>query len=425
MRQIFIICCILALSLAGTAQVNWITPDHVYADNIKTVRLILKGSPLSYPIIALGGSQQAELSFDDLDGDVKDYYYTLELCNADWTPSDLTTFDYLNGFADNRLETYRFSDGTLQKYTHFTLDVPNTNCQPKRSGNYILKIFLNDDTSQLVLTRRLLVVESKASIAGSIQQPINPNLYLTGQKVNFNIQMNGMDISNAMDEVKVFILQDNRWDNAISGIQPTFINGSELDYNTENDCVFPGMKEWRLLDMRSLQMNTEHVQHVVHGRDSTDVYVYPDPSRSETAFQARRDINGMFIPELMDQGYSPDYEGDYATVHFTFPAPSPYAGSNLYIFGELTNYECNDQDKLVYNPEKEVYTGSLYLKEGYYNYIYGIIDYGKDSLNTDYTEGNWWETENNYTILVYYRSLGGRADQLVGAVTLNSILNRR
>jgi hypothetical protein len=416
---------LLAGPLYGGCQVNWITPDHVYANNIKSVRLVPAGAPLSYPIISLLGTQTTELSFDDLDGDVKNYYYTLQLCNADWTPSDLTSFDYLSGFANNRLENYRFSNGTLQKYTHFTLDVPNSNCLPKRSGNYLLKIFLNDDTSQLVLTRRLLVVENKASIVGYIQQPINPELYQTGQKVNFNINISGMDLSNVQDEVKLYILQDYRWDNAITGIQPTFINGAELDYNTENDCIFPAMKEWRLLDMRSLEMNTEHVQRIFHQKDSTDVYVYADPSRVTVPFQARRDINGMYIPELIEQGYSPDYEGDYATVHFSFPVREPYAGSDLYIFGELTNYECGDANKLTYNPDRQAYEGSLFLKEGYYNYIYGLIDRGTDSLKTTYTEGNWWETENTYTILVYYRALGDRADQLIGAVTLNSVLNRK
>jgi len=425
MNKLFVILFFLLNGFSARSQVNWVTPDHVYAPNIKTVRLILAGSPLSYPIIGLNGSQVAELSFDDLDGDVKDYYYTLELCNADWTPSELSPFDYLQGFADNRLENYRFSNGTLQKYTHYTLDIPNSSCQPKRSGNYLLKIYLNDDTSQLVLTRRLLVVDPKASIAGFIQQPINPRLYQTGQKVNFSINMGSLNISDAPDQIKVFILQDYRWDNAISGIQPTFIQGNELQYNTESDCIFPGMKEWRILDMRSLHMSTERVRQVVSHSDSTDVYVYPDPSRSNINYQTYRDINGMFIPELIKQGYNPDYEGDYALVHFIFPATEPYGTSSMYIFGELTNYECNDQDKMVYNPEKQAYEGSLYLKEGYYNYIYGLIDPGRDSLVTTYTEGDWWGTENNYTILVYYRSLGGRSDQLIGSTTLNSVINRK
>jgi len=415
---------VLATFPPCAAQVNWVTPDHVYADNVKSVLLVPGGDPLKYPIISLNGNQSAELSFDDLDGDVKNYYYTLQLCNADWTPSDLTQLDYLTGFANNKLENYRFSNGTLQHYTHYTLDIPNSSCQPKLSGNYLVKIFLNDDTSQLVLTRRLLVVDNKAMITGSIQQPINPDRFQTGQKVNFNIRLPGMDLSSVQDEVKVVILQDYRWDNAIAGIQPTFINGSELDYNTEQDCVFPAMKEWRLLDLRSLDLNTEHVQHVVHLKDSTQVYVYPDPSRQTVAYQPRADLDGRWIPELLESGYDPTYEGDYALVHFTFPAREPYGSSGLYLFGELTNYECSDANRMIYNPDKQAYEGSLYLKEGYYNYVYGLIDPGSDSLDTRYTEGNWWETENYYTILVYYRSPGGRYDQLIGAVNLNSAVNR-
>ena len=43
----------------------------------------------------------------------------------------------------------------------------------------------------------------------------------------------------------------------------------------------------------------------------------------------------------------------------------------------------------------------------------------------DFTEGNTIETENDYTILVYYRVLGGRADQLVGLYRLNSLNGRQ
>jgi hypothetical protein len=127
---------------------------------------------------------------------------------------------------------------------------------------------------------------------------------------------------------------------------------------------------------------------------------------------------------MLEQGYNPDYDGDYATVHFKFIAPSPFANAKVYVFGALTNNECDESNQLTYNGTDGAYEGTLYLKQGYYNYMYGVIKDGTHSLDMDNTEGNWWETENNYTILVYYRPLGGRADELIGLRTLNSLTNR-
>ncbi|GAA4312983.1 DUF5103 domain-containing protein [Compostibacter hankyongensis] len=406
------------------AQVTAITPDHVYRENIRTVKLTPQGTPLAYPLIALDQGSKVELSFDDLDADVKNYYYTLVLCNADWTPANLTPFDYLRGFTENRIVDYHYSSVALQRYTHYRAELPNGDFTITRPGNYLLKVYLDNDTSQLAFTRRLLVVNNKAVIQGRIEQPINPKLFRSHQKVNFSVSLKGVQVSNALSQVKVCILQNYRWDNAITGIRPTFLKGDVLEYNAENDCVFPGTKEWRWIDLQSFRLQTERVDHIDYGKRSTDVYALPDPQRVTIRYLYLKDINGHYYPSMLETGYNPDYEGDYATVHFTFPAETPYAGSDLYIFGELTNYECNESNKLTYNAARHAYEGTLLLKQGYYNYVYGTVDQASGKLNTTNTEGNWWETENDYTILVYFRPLGGRADELIGAQTLNSLQNR-
>jgi hypothetical protein len=224
--------------------------------------------------------------------------------------------------------------------------------------------------------------------------------------------------------VKVFILQNGRWDNAVKNIKPTFIKGDELDYNTENDCVFPALKEWRWADLRSFRLQTERVANIDYAKSRTTVTLFPDVNRSQQRYVYRRDLNGHYYPAILEQGYNPDYEGDYATVHFTFKAPVPFAGSDVFVFGELTNYECNASNKMTYNGAEGAYEATLFLKQGYYNYLYGVVPQGGHALDMSNTEGDWWETENDYTILVYYRPLGGRSDELVGLRVLNSLQNR-
>lgn len=410
--------------MSAFAQSGPVTPDHVYMDNIKSVKFAPSGNAIGTPIIRLGGSDRLQLNFDDLDGDVKNYYYTLILCNADWKPASLNPFDYLQGFIENRIDDYHYSTIPIQHYTHYKITIPSRNCMPTRSGNYVLKVYLNGDTTQLAFTRRLLVTTNKAIILGSIQQPVDPRVFRTYQKVNFNINLSGINVNNPLSQIKVVILQNNRWDNAIENLRPTFIRGDELVYNTEDDCIFPAVKEWRWVDLRSFRLQTERVDHVSYKNNRTDIYLLPDENRSNQRYLYRSDFNGHYFPAILEQGYNPDYEGDYAWVHFTFKAPAPFAGSDVYVFGEMTNYECNKANRMKYDGDAGAYVATLYLKQGYYNYMYGVINNGSDQLNMSNTEGNWWETENDYTILVYYRAIGGRADELIGMRTLNSLKSR-
>ncbi|GEP90071.1 protein of unknown function [Chitinophaga terrae (ex Kim and Jung 2007)] len=408
------------------AQANAITPDHIYHDNIKSVKFFQGGDPLSMPVYTIGSNEKLELSFDDLDNDVKNYYYSFVLCNADWTPAPVNQLDYLRGFSETRIQDYRLSSVALQRYTHYTVQLPGAKSYPVKSGNYLLKVYLDSDTSQLAFTRRMYVVENKAGITGFIQQPIAPKLFRTHQKINFEINTASLNIPNPFNQLKVVILQNYRWDNALTNLKPTYINGNILKYNAEQDCIMPAGKEYRWIDLRSFRLQTERVQRSEYHRNSTDVIAVPDVERADKVYQFIKDINGRYYLATLDD-YNPNFEGDYASVHFSFAAPEPYAGYDMYIFGEFTNYELNDNNKLTYNGASRAYEGTLFLKQGYYNYIYGLVDKTTPNakFSTELTEGDYWETENNYTILLYYRALGARSDELVASVTLNSILNRK
>jgi len=418
----FWLCLLISVQVLGQGGVS---PDHVYLPNIKSVKFNQAGDFLTVPVMGLSNPSGLELNFDDLDNDVKSYFYTLVLCNQDWTPAQISPIEYLKGFSEVPIRDYKFSSIAFQRYTHYTVSIPNRNCMPKRSGNYLLKVYLDSDTSKLAFTRRLFVLDNKATISGYISQPVNPKFFNTHQKVNFAVNTQTLNVNNPFEQVKVVILQNNRWDNAIKNIKPMFLKGTVIEYNAENDCLFPGTKEWRWVDLRSFRLQTERVQKSDYRRNGTDIWVVPDQERSGTRYFYLKDINGQYFPGTLDNT-DPNYEGDYAAVHFTYAAEQPYAGFNMYIYGEMTNYEYNDQFKMRYNTAKGVYETTLILKQGYYNYMYGLVDqFNNQGLQMDLTEGDSWETENNYTILVYYRALGGRADELVGRLVLNSIIDRR
>jgi hypothetical protein len=72
-----------------------------------------------------------------------------------------------------------------------------------------------------------------------------------------------------------------------------------------------------------------------------------------------------------------------------------------------------------------VYQKTLLLKQGYYSYNYILRDRSNPNEMDDYmdTEGNHWETENNYGVFIYYHATGTRYDQIVGFSSINSKQN--
>lgn len=411
-------------ALSSEAQI----PEAVYSSRIRSVQLYPYGNQLGYPIIRLGGSDQLELHFDDLDADLKNYSYTYQLCNADWTPAMLSHFDFIKGFSQTRISAYRNSSIALTRYTHYQATLPDRNCVPSRSGNYILKVFLNGDTSRLVFTKRMLVIQERATVGAQVQQPFNGLYFKTHQKIQFNVNLNdGVDVMNPQQQIKIAILQNYRWDNALTGLRPTFFSRRTLEYNTENDALFPAGKEWRWVDLRSFRFQSERVADAKYSNTGTEIFVRTDGERTQQRFNFYRDSNGFYALGP-SENINPLWQSDYATVHFSF-APQgnqPYVGKDVYLFGALTNYNLGESAKMTFNSEKGVYETSLFLKQGYYDYMYITVDANdpKKAASFETTEGNLWETENEYMILVYYRPLAGRADELIGIARLNSLVRR-
>jgi hypothetical protein len=380
---------------------------------------------VAYPIIKLNGGDRLELHFDDLDANVKNYSYTFQLCNADWTPVMLSQFDYIRGFSQQRISNYRVSTLAYTRYTHYQAILPDRNCMPSRSGNYILKVFLDGDTAKLAFTKRMLVYEDKAVIAAQVQQPFNTRYFRSHQKIQLKVNTKNFDVVNAHQQVKVAILQNDRWDNAVTNIKPTFMTNNQLEYNTEEDAVFPAGKEWRWLDLRSFRLQSDRVLKANYTDKSTEIFVKPDLTRRSQQINFYRDINGHYYIEPTES-INPFWQSDYATVRFTY-VPSgniPFPDKDVYLVGQLTNYGAADSSLMRFNAEKGVYETSLFLKQGYYDYSYITKERNNKAISYEETEGNYWESENEYTILVYYRSLGGRADELVGIAKINSLTGR-
>jgi len=413
--------------LGAAAIIHAQLPDHIYNTNIRSITLIKNGNPYSYPVLALGSADQLELDFDDMDADIKNYYYSYLLCNADWTQAALTSFDYIRGFQNVRISNYRNSSIAFARYTHYQAIVPDRNCVPSRSGNYLLKVFLDGDTSKLVFTKRFLVVDNRASIAAQVAQPYNQKWFLTYQKLNvgvtFNSTVNMMD----QQEAKVVLIQNYSWTTALYLNRPNIFRGNYIEYNDEAVTSFPAGKEWRWIDLRSLRLMSDRMQRLEKHKDTVEVFVKPDGDRLKQPYIYYNDLNGIFTIENADN-LNPYWQSDYAWVHFSYfpPGNRPYEGQNIYIYGALTNYSIDDSSRMSFNADRGAYEKTLFLKQGYYNYSYVTAPQNASpaQISIENTEGNNWVTENNYMVMVYFRPFGARADQLIGYTSVVSLFAR-
>lgn len=411
---------LIFLFLVVGNNLSALNPDSIFVKNIKTVRLYTLGNQLTIPVIHLKENDQLQLQFDDLDADVKYYYYTYQLCNSDWTPANIGIFEYLKGFTQERITNYRFSSIAHIRYTHYEAILPDQSMYPNRSGNYILKVYLNNDTSQIAFTKRIMIVDNKASVVARVVKPASPEFFNTHQKVDFSVDVKALQSFSAPQQIRVVLLQNYRWDKAITNLKPTFIRGSSLEYNTANTAIFGGGKEWRWLDVRDFHLQSDRVLTADYKKNSTDIFLRSDFPLSTQQYIYYRDLNGMSSIEAI-RGVNPFYEGDYATVYFSFAPPNgqAYTNKNIYLFGQLTNYNYIDSFQMKFDPAKSVYETHLLLKQGYYDYTYVAVDKDNPFVRSE-LDGNYFETENVYTILVYYQPFIGRADELIGVYSLDS-----
>ena len=234
---------VVAITFSGYLSANPFASEVIKSSTIKSIKLYPIGDQTSYAIVPLNAVEQLELHFDDINLYSKNYFYTYQLCDVDWMPVALSQFDYIKGFSQVRLNVFRQSSVSITRYVHYSARLPTRNCMPSRSGNYLLKVFANGDTSKLIFTKKMLVVDNKVAVGLRITQPFSGNDYRFHQRVIVNINPSNLDIFNVNQQIKVVVLQNFRWDNAQVTSSPTFIRNKVLEFNQEGLFDFEGGKE--------------------------------------------------------------------------------------------------------------------------------------------------------------------------------------
>ena len=208
-----------------TQQITMRHEDYVYLDYIKTVQLYITGNEFSNPIIDFNDQENSvlDVSFDDINGGFKYYTYSFILCNYDWTPSRMFENQYIDGFTEGNFQTYRNSFNTRQKYTSYSMRFPNAGTKFSKAGNYILFVYEDGNKEKPVFTKRFSVVNHKVNINAMVVRSSVPNDIFKFQAINVTVDLNNVRAVNPLQDIKLVIQQNYRWDNALYGIKPVFI----------------------------------------------------------------------------------------------------------------------------------------------------------------------------------------------------------
>lgn len=391
--------------------------DKSYYSEIQTVFFHRLADDRSFPIIQLGSRQSLLLEFDDLMASGTTFNYTVIHCNADWTPSRLNKSEYIYGYQDNFIRDLDFSFNTFVPYTHYRLTLPNEQMKFTKSGNYLLVVY-EDDVNYPILTRRFVVYEDFVSASGRLQRPARVEYRDTYQEIDFVIMHPGYDIPDPFQNFQVALLQNQQWNSAITSLKPRFIQLGKLDYNYDKENLFKGGNEWRNFDTkdeRNLSMNVRRIELDTN----FTYYLQAEFPRTISRYSTEFDINGQRVIRSTNTN-SPSIEADYVWVDFELKMTSPSSDQTFYVYGALSDWQILPRFRLKYDYNSNSFRARILLKQGYYNYAYvGISDNGS-SPDFEAIEGNHWETENTYQLIVYHKEIGIRYDRVVGYATFSS-----
>jgi hypothetical protein len=370
------------------------------------------GEPLSDPVIGLDDGKAVEISFDALETNFNRFAYSVVHCDADWTPSQLSPVEYLDGFQGLTLNDFANSSATSVQYTNYRLLLPNDELRLKLSGNYAVNIYRENEPDKILLTACFSVLEPLLRISAEVTGNTLTDFNNEHQQVDFFIDCNNLPVTHPQTELKLFVYQNGRRDNAAADVKPTTILNKRLSYDRNRALIFEAGNEYRRIEFLSHAYNGMGVDKVSFHNPFYHLTLLTDPTRAHRAYSYDEDQNGRFLIRC-SRCDDPDTEADYDIVHFALESEYLHNG-DVYLLSAIYNNVLDEKSKMAYNFDAGTYEKAILLKQGNYNYQYIFLHDGETRGETAQTEGDYYQTANEYAIFAYYRPFGARYDRLVG-----------
>jgi len=411
LRNIVVLFVLAGSLLPARAQRN-----EILNDRIASLQVTAGDDWLEMPVVALGGQTGITIAFDDLTHEYHRYCYKIEHCEADWTVSeDLFASDFVEGFAEGTvIDELDESVNTEVLYTHYSFTLPNSQCRIKMSGNYRVTVYDENNDDEVMFTACFMVVEPLMGVSAGITTNTDLTIHQRHQQLEMQVNYNTLRVTDPQEQIKTVVLQNGRWDNARVNVRPQYVMGDGLRWAHCRDYIFEGGNEYRKFEILDVHHTTLGIESIHWDGDRYHAYVFTDEPRPNYLYD--EDADGAFCIRNSDNVDS-DILSDYMWVHFRLQAPRQQG--DVYLNGAWTNDRFLPAYRMTYDEAEGCYTNTLLLKLGYYSYQY-LVMAQDGTLRPVTTEGSFYQTENSYQVLVYYRGTGERTDRLVGYCKISS-----
>ncbi len=388
--------------------------------SIKTVMVFNPQTNDNTPIIKLGSREYLLFLFDDLEAGYKRYQYKVEHRNADWSPSGIFDSEYLNGYSTDYIKVHKNSFNTYQKFTNYQLQFPNQEMSLKLSGNYLLKVFLKDENKP-IFTKRFAVHQNSADVGVSVSRYNNPTQADLNQRVQVQVSSGTQNLTESPDGAKLFIMKNNNWEESLTMNRPSFSRTNQLMYNG-TDILFEGGAEYNWFDTKNLEVPAMTTEKSFRKDSTYHSVLRVDFPKYNLPYDDYPDVNGNFY--IRNNRYGNEYmaasEADYGWVYFALDDFEDQNGQfTPYVVGAFNNWMITEESRLK-KDETGLWVNEIFLKQGYYNYHYVVKNNKTNKIEPSYVSGSFWQTENAYQSLFYYRPWGARYDVLIGYGVGNS-----
>ena len=390
--------------LQAKAQVQ-----QIFDPNVRTLTLTVNDDPTLPPYMPLSGRQHIDIEWDEMSHNYKRYVYHIDHCDWNWEPTDgIFESDFLEGLNDQLIEDYQKSFNTTQIYTHYWLRIPQKELRLRLSGNYRLRIYEEDadrEEEQPVLEARFCIYENSAGIITQLSSNTDIDFNRDHQQMTLSVGYGSLSVFDPQRELKVVVMQNRRWDCRVENLVPNVRKSNGIEFTHNRQLIFPGGNEYHrfeILDVHRTAVGVERINWFEPYYHATLFPVQPD-----RAYSYSEDQNGVYVVRSADD-IDDATTAEYIVVHFFLQSPR-LPGGDVYVSGRWSGQTFNPDCKMEYDDVNREYHAALLLKQGYYSY-----EFVQQDALTARTMGSFFETENEYQVLVYYREQGARYDRLAG-----------
>ena len=406
MKKYITMLILLAFTTIVCAQKN-----EIYDPNISTLQVVAGDRWLSMPVIRLNQDEVINIGFDDLTHEYRRFTYTIEHCDADWTVSEgLFPSDFIEGFAEgNTIDDKEESVNTNMLYTHYALSIPNDRCRIRMGGNYRVTVYDENNDHQKIFVAHFMVLDPRMGVMMEVSSNTDIDINKSHQQVAMKLSYGSVTVTEPHEQIKSVVLQNGRWNTAVVNTPAQYIMPNGLQWLHSKELIFEAGNEYHkfeMLDPDHPSMGVDVIRW-----DGTDYHVYPFACEPQNNYVYDEDANGAFYIRNSDN-YENDRSSEYMLVHYLLKT-NPIKDGNIYIDGRWTNEQLTPDYQMTYNEESGYYEAVIQQKLGYYNYHF-IVVHDDGTIRQLPSDGNFYQTENKYQCLIYYRGKQDRTDILVG-----------